>query len=104
MIPTKPKTLSASGVRLKVYRRAEKNTLFAVVCACNSRSPEGLGISSERGVDMVETYYKVIVIDGLQITPKVQSVIGPRGLTSRFCATVFGIFSGSNSELLTVLQ
>lgn len=65
--------------------------VFAVGYARSVRSPYGLSRGDEREIDLIESYYRIEVNKHLHITPNIQFVMDPGGLTSESCATVFGI-------------
>jgi porin len=65
--------------------------VFAVGYARGVRSPDGLSSGDEREIDLIESYYRIEVNKHLQITPNIQFVMDPGGLTSESCAIVFGL-------------
>ena len=65
--------------------------VFAVGYAHGLRSSNGLSSEDERGIDLIEIYYKIEVNDNFKISPNVQFVMDPGGLKSESPATVFGV-------------
>ncbi|MCK4914260.1 MAG: carbohydrate porin [Planctomycetes bacterium] len=65
--------------------------VFAIGYAHGLRSPKGLASNEKRQIDLIETYYAVKVNDNISITPNIQFVMDPGGLTKESPATVFGL-------------
>lgn len=64
--------------------------VFAVGYAHGLRSPYGLASEDARQINLVETYYRIMINENVEISPDIQVVTHPGGLRSESPATIFG--------------
>jgi len=67
--------------------------ILAMAYVNGLRSPEGLSGSAERQIDMVEVYYDIKINNNIHLTPSIQFVMDPGGVTNESPATVLGLRS-----------
>ena len=79
------------GGEVKGLLEGRQDDVFALGYAQALRSPNGLSSRDERHIDLIETYYKIKINDNVAITPNLQLVMDPGGITSESPATVFGL-------------
>jgi len=79
------------GGQIEGLIEGREDDIFAAAYVYGLRSPQGLTGDDERRIDLLETYYKIKVNDNVAITPNIQLVMDPGGVTSESPATVFGL-------------
>jgi len=79
------------GGQIEGLIKGRDEDVFAIGYARSVLSPDGLSAGSEREIDLIETYYKIVINEHIQVSPNIQFVMDPGGVTSESPATVFGV-------------